>query len=57
VARRPLERDLAVLRLDGETFLIVATFAADAKVRAERFDAVELESLDPRAALSALASR
>ena len=39
----PLEQSLEVLRLDGETFRIVATFTADAKVRAEPFDAIELD--------------
>ena len=39
----PLEQYLEVLRLDGETYRIVATFIADAKVRAEPFDAIELD--------------
>lgn len=39
----PLEQYLEVLRLDGPTFRIVATFTADAKVRAEPFEAIELD--------------
>ncbi len=39
----PLEQYLEVLRLDGETYRIIATFTADARVRAEPFDAIELE--------------
>lgn len=39
----PLEQYLEVLRLDGATYRIVATFTADAKVRAEPFDAIELD--------------
>lgn len=39
----PIEQYLEVLRLDGETFRIVQTFTADAKVRAEPFDAIELD--------------
>jgi len=34
---------LEVLRLDGETYRIVASHAGDEKVRAEPFDAIELE--------------
>lgn len=39
----PLEQYLEVLRLDGDTYRIIATFTADAKVRAEPFDAIELD--------------
>jgi Uma2 family endonuclease len=39
----PLEQYVEVLRLDGDTIRIVATFTADAKVRAEPFDAIELD--------------
>jgi len=39
----PIEQYLEVLRLDGETFRIVATFTAAAKVRADPFDAIELD--------------
>jgi hypothetical protein len=34
---------LEVLRLDGETYRILGTHFADAKVRAEPFDAIELD--------------
>jgi Uma2 family endonuclease len=39
----PIEQYLEVLRLDGETYRLIATYAADAKVRAEPFDAIELD--------------
>jgi Uma2 family endonuclease len=39
----PLQRYLEILRLDGETYRIVGTHFADAKVRAEPFDAIELD--------------
>lgn len=39
----PLEQYLEILRLDGDTYRIVATHVADAKVRAEPFDAIELD--------------
>ena len=39
----PIARTLEVLRLEREKYLIVATFADDAKVRAEPFDAIELD--------------
>lgn len=39
----PIDRMLEVLRLDGETYRIVGTFTDDAKVRAEPFDAIELD--------------
>lgn len=39
----PLERYLEVLRLDGDTYRIIATHIADAKVHAEPFDAIELD--------------
>ena len=39
----PIEQYLEVLRLDGESYRIVATFSSDAPVRAEPFDAIELD--------------
>ncbi len=39
----PLVKTLEVLRLDGATYRIVATHSADARVRAEPFEALELE--------------
>jgi Uma2 family endonuclease len=39
----PIELYLEILRLDGDSYRIVATHFADAKVRAEPFDAIELE--------------
>jgi Uma2 family endonuclease len=39
----PLQQYLEVLRLQGETYAIVGTHFADAKVRAEPFDAIELD--------------
>jgi Uma2 family endonuclease len=39
----PLAKTLEIFRLDGETYRLVATHAEDAKVRAEPFDAIELE--------------
>jgi Uma2 family endonuclease len=39
----PDARTLEVLRLDGDSYRIVGSWADDAKVRAEPFDAVELE--------------
>ena len=39
----PLEQYLEVLRLDGVTYRIVATHVANAHVRAEPFDAIELD--------------
>jgi Uma2 family endonuclease len=39
----PLDQYLEVLRLDGATYRIVATHVADARVRAEPFDAFELD--------------
>ncbi len=38
----PVARTLDVLRLHGANWLLVATFGADDKVRAEPFDAVEI---------------
>ena len=38
----PTARLLEVLRLDGATYRIIATFAGDESVRAEPFDAIEL---------------
>jgi Uma2 family endonuclease len=39
----PAVRTLEIFRLDGETYRVVATHRDDAKVRAEPFDAIELE--------------
>ncbi len=39
----PLVQTLEVLRLDGETYRLITTWRADAKVRAEPFDAIELD--------------
>ncbi len=39
----PDARILEVLRLDGETYRLVATHSEDAHIRAEPFDAIELE--------------
>lgn len=39
----PLVRTLEVLRLDGGTYRLVTTVRGDARVRAEPFDALELE--------------
>lgn len=39
----PLEQYLEVLRLDGDTYRIIHTFTADARVHAEPFDALELD--------------
>ncbi len=39
----PVLRTLEVLRLDGETYRTITTWRGDAVVRAEPFDAVELE--------------
>ena len=39
----PLEQYLEVLRLDGETYRVMVTFTANARVRAEPFDAIELD--------------
>jgi len=39
----PLEQTLEVYRLHGDGWLLVTTFGADAKARAESFDAVELD--------------
>lgn len=39
----PIEQYLEVLRLDGETYRLIATFTADARVHAEPFDAIELD--------------
>ena len=39
----PLLRTLEVLRLDGPTYRLVGTWRGEAKVRAEPFDAIELE--------------
>jgi hypothetical protein len=39
----PVVRTLEVLRLDGDGYRIVTTVRGDARVRAEPFDAIELE--------------
>ncbi len=39
----PSERTLEVFRLEGELYAVVATYEGDAPVRAEPFDAIELE--------------
>jgi len=39
----PLLRTLEVLRLDGPTYRLIATWRGDATVRAEPFDAIELD--------------
>lgn len=39
----PAVKTLEVLRLDGETYRLVATWHDDAKVRVEPFDAIELD--------------
>lgn len=39
----PLARTLEVLRLDGPSYRVAQTFRDDARVRAEPFDAIELE--------------
>jgi Uma2 family endonuclease len=38
----PVLRTLEVFRLDGATYRLISTWRADAKVRAEPFDAIEL---------------
>jgi Uma2 family endonuclease len=40
---QPTAQILEIYRLDGETYRLVGTHAADAVVRAEPFDAIELE--------------
>jgi Uma2 family endonuclease len=39
----PEARTLEVFRLDGPSYRLVATFAGEAPVRAEPFDAIELD--------------
>ena len=39
----PLQKTLEVLRREGPSWLLVTTFAGDAMVRAEPFDAIELD--------------
>jgi Uma2 family endonuclease len=39
----PLVKTLEVFRLDGDTYRLIATFHDDAKIRAEPFDAIELD--------------
>ncbi len=40
---RPSTQTLEIFRLDGETYRLLVTFRGDALVRAEPFDAIELE--------------
>ena len=40
---QPSSKTLEVYRLDGDTYRLVGTHAEDALVRAEPFDAIELE--------------
>jgi Uma2 family endonuclease len=39
----PIAQTLEVMRLDGERWTLLATFAGDARVKAEPFDAIELD--------------
>lgn len=39
----PIAQTLEVLRLDGQTYRVMATWRDDARVRAEPFDAIELD--------------
>jgi Uma2 family endonuclease len=39
----PIARLLEVLRLEGELWLLASTFEGDGRIRAEPFDAVELD--------------
>jgi Uma2 family endonuclease len=39
----PAAQTLEVMRLDGERWSLMATYAEDARVRAEPFDAIELD--------------
>ena len=39
----PIAKTLEIYRLDGETFRLVGTHAEEVKVRAEPFDAIEIE--------------
>lgn len=39
----PIVKTLEIYRLDGETYRLAQTHAEDAKVRAEPFDAIEIE--------------
>ena len=39
----PIVRTLEVLRLEGESYRVIRTWRDDAKVRAEPFDAIELD--------------
>lgn len=39
----PLAKTLEVFRLDGETYRLVSTHGGDDRIRAEPFDAIELE--------------
>ena len=39
----PLARTLEILRLDGDSYRLAVTFDGDRRVRAEPFDAIELD--------------
>ena len=39
----PAPRTLEIFRLDGESYRLIATYAADQPCRAEPFDAIELD--------------
>lgn len=39
----PIEKTLEIMRLDGRTYRVVGSHAGDAPVRAEPFEAIELE--------------
>jgi hypothetical protein len=39
----PILRTLEIFRLDGDTYRLVATYRDEARVRAEPFDAIELD--------------
>jgi hypothetical protein len=39
----PIAKTLEVLRLESERYTLLATFHSDAKIRAEPFDAIELD--------------
>lgn len=39
----PIAKTLEVLRLDGDTYRVIATWRESARVHAEPFDAIELD--------------
>jgi Uma2 family endonuclease len=43
----PEERTLEIFRLDGDSWRLAAGYAGDVKVRAEPFDAIELDLSQP----------